>query len=51
MNIGIPAETSVGETRVAATPETVRKLVAKHRVIVQSRAGLMASISDDAYLA
>jgi NAD(P) transhydrogenase subunit alpha len=51
MNIGIPAETSVGKTRVAATPETVSKLVAKHRVIVQSRAGLMASISDDAYLA
>jgi len=34
MRIGIPAETRLGETRVAATPETVKKLVAaKHQVI------------------
>ena len=37
MRIGIPAETRQGETRVAATPETVKKLVAaKHQVIVQA---------------
>lgn len=52
MRIGIPAETRPGETRVAATPETVKKLVAaKHQVIVQSGAGITSSITDDAYLA
>ncbi|MEC5217446.1 NAD(P) transhydrogenase subunit alpha [Actimicrobium sp. GrIS 1.19] len=52
MKIGIPAETRPGETRVAATPETVKKLVAaKHAVIVQSGAGVAASVTDDAYLA
>jgi len=49
MRIGIPAETRSGETRVAATPETVKKLAAKHQVIVQSGAGLQASILDEAY--
>jgi NAD/NADP transhydrogenase alpha subunit len=28
MQIGIPAEIAANETRVAATPETVKKLVA-----------------------
>ena len=52
MKIGIPAETRPGETRVAATPETVKKLVgAKHQVIVQSGAGASASIPDDAFAA
>ena len=51
MRIGIPAETRPGETRVAATPETVKKLAAKHEVIVQAGAGLMASVLDDAYVA
>ncbi|UUZ52394.1 hypothetical protein LP419_23045 [Massilia sp. H-1] len=51
MRIGIPAETRSGETRVAATPETVKKLAAKHQVIVQSGAGLNASVIDDAYVA
>jgi NAD(P) transhydrogenase subunit alpha len=52
MNIGIPAETRPGETRVAATPETVKKLVAvKHQIMVQSGAGIAASITDEAYLA
>jgi NAD(P) transhydrogenase subunit alpha len=51
MRIGIPAETRPGETRVAATPETVKKLAAKHQVIVQSGAGLKASVIDDAYVA
>ena len=51
MKIGIPAETRAGETRVAATPETIKKLVAaKHHVVVQSGAGLNASITDDAYV-
>jgi NAD(P) transhydrogenase subunit alpha len=51
MRIGIPAETRSGETRVAATPETVKKLAVKHQVIVQSGAGLNASVIDDAYVA
>ncbi|MDC8759476.1 Re/Si-specific NAD(P)(+) transhydrogenase subunit alpha [Janthinobacterium fluminis] len=51
MRIGIPAETRPGETRVAATPETVKKLAAKHEVIVQAGAGVMASAVDEAYVA
>ena len=51
MRIGIPAETRPDETRVAATPETVKKLAAQHQVMVQSGAGDRASIVDDAYLA
>jgi len=51
MRIGIPAETRPGETRVAATPETVKKLAAKHQVVVQSGAGLAASVTDEAYAA
>ncbi|QOL51118.1 Re/Si-specific NAD(P)(+) transhydrogenase subunit alpha [Massilia litorea] len=51
MRIGIPAETRPGETRVAATPETVKKLAAKHQVVVQSGAGLHAAVTDEAYAA
>jgi NAD(P) transhydrogenase subunit alpha len=51
MRIGIPAETRPGETRVAATPETVKKLAAKHQVIVQSGAGVTAAAIDEAYVA
>jgi hypothetical protein len=51
MRIGIPAETRPGETRVAATPETVKKLAPKHEVMVQSGAGLHASVTDEAYAA
>ncbi len=52
MKIGIPAETRPGETRVAATPETVKKYVAaKHEVIVQAGAGVASSITDEAYQA
>jgi len=48
MKIGIPAETRQGETRVAATPETVKKLAAggHHALLVQSGAGALASIPD-----
>ncbi|GJL75712.1 Re/Si-specific NAD(P)(+) transhydrogenase subunit alpha [Nitrosomonas sp.] len=48
MHIGIPAEIRGGETRVAATPETVKKYTAKgiHAVSVQSGAGAGASIPD-----
>ena len=52
MNIGVPAETTAGETRVAATAETVKKLVAQgHAVNVQSGAGVAASLTDAAFVA
>ena len=50
MQIGIPAETIAGETRVAVTPETVKKLKAQGHVLrVQSGAGVAASVTDAAY--
>ncbi len=50
MHIGVPAETRAGETRGAATPETVKKLVTQeHRISVQIGAGLPASYIDDAF--
>jgi NAD(P) transhydrogenase subunit alpha len=52
MKIGVPAETTTGETRVAVTPETAKKLVALgHTVRVQSGAGVAASVTDAAYQA
>jgi NAD(P) transhydrogenase subunit alpha len=50
MLIGVPAETRAGETRVAMTPETAKKLKAQgHTLLVQSGAGLAASVTDAAY--
>ncbi len=50
MLIGVPAETTAGETRVAVTPETAKKLKAQgHTVRVASGAGLAASVTDAAY--
>src|SRR5476651_529638 len=52
MHIGVPAETRANEARVAATPETVKKLVSQgHRVTVQRGAGVPASYIDDAFAA
>jgi len=52
MLIGVPLETAAGETRVAATPETVKKLKAQgHVVRVQSGAGIAAAATDEAYVA
>jgi H+-translocating NAD(P) transhydrogenase subunit alpha len=53
MHIGIPAETRSGEKRVAATPETVKKLTAHghHKILVQSGAGVAASIPDSEFAA
>ena len=52
MLIGIPAETLAGETRVAVTPETVKKLKAQgHTLRVQSGAGVAASVTDEAFVA
>ena len=52
MQIGIPAETTASETRVAVTPETAKKYVAQgHQVRVQSGAGVAANAPDEAYRA
>ena len=52
MLIGVPLETATGETRVAVTPETAKKLAAQgHTVRVQSGAGIAASVTDAAYTA
>jgi NAD(P) transhydrogenase subunit alpha len=52
MHIGVPTEGRAYETRVAATPETVKKYVAQgHRVTVQSGAGIAASYLDGAFAA
>ncbi|WP_300541027.1 Re/Si-specific NAD(P)(+) transhydrogenase subunit alpha [Maricaulis sp.] len=50
MRIAILKERHAGETRVAATPETVRKFVGGgHEVRVEKGAGLTAAIPDDAF--
>jgi NAD(P) transhydrogenase subunit alpha len=48
MRIGITAEVYPGETRVAATPETVKKFIAggRHQVLVERGAGVRASVPD-----
>jgi len=53
VHIGIPAEIRAGETRVAATPETVKKLASTghHKVLVQAGAGEKASVPDTEYTA
>src|SRR6476660_464928 len=52
MLIGVPRETAPGETRVAVTPETAKKLKAQgHVVRIESGAGVAASVIDEAYAA
>ncbi|MGH9253016.1 MAG: Re/Si-specific NAD(P)(+) transhydrogenase subunit alpha [Vicinamibacterales bacterium] len=53
MRIGVPAEIRPGETRVAATPETIGTLARKggHTCVVQSNAGTAASIPDASFQA
>ncbi|MDF0604738.1 Re/Si-specific NAD(P)(+) transhydrogenase subunit alpha [Neisseriaceae bacterium TC5R-5] len=52
MQIAIPAERLAGEHRVAATPETVKKLVALgHLVALEQGAGSAAALPDDTYRA
>ena len=50
--IGVVRESAPGETRVAATPTTVGQLIGLgYEVVVESGAGLAASLADDAYAA
>ncbi len=49
--VGVVAESIAGETRVAATPETVGKLIGLgYDVVVESGAGEAASFTDEAYV-
>ncbi|QVI27150.1 Re/Si-specific NAD(P)(+) transhydrogenase subunit alpha [Mycolicibacterium neoaurum] len=51
MQIGIPRESHAGETRVAATPQTVGALLTLgYSVVVESGAGDASSFSDAAYV-
>ena len=51
MRIAVPAE-SVSEPRIAATPETIRKLIGfGASVVVQAGAGVASGIPDDAFTA
>ncbi|MCG8649483.1 MAG: Re/Si-specific NAD(P)(+) transhydrogenase subunit alpha [Pirellulales bacterium] len=51
MKVGITKEVVAGERRVAATPETARRLIEKlgFEVVVESSAGEAASFHDDQY--
>ena len=50
LTIGIPKETAAGETRVAAVPDSIQKLIkAEMAVTVESGAGLKAHISDEQF--
>ncbi|WP_297297006.1 Re/Si-specific NAD(P)(+) transhydrogenase subunit alpha [uncultured Methylovirgula sp.] len=52
MRIAVPAETDAAEARVAATPETVKKLIALGAsVAVETGAGRKSSIPDSDYAA
>lgn len=50
MQIGIPEEVQANENRVAATPDTVKKLIRLgYKVVIERGAGLKASFDDSAY--
>ena len=52
LTIGIPTEIKDHESRVAATPETVKKMIVLGcQVLVQKGAGARASVTDAAYQA
>lgn len=52
MKLGVLVETHERETRVAVTPETVKKYVSgKHEVLIEKGAGLKSNIDDDAFIA
>ena len=50
MKLAIPKELAAGESRVAATPESTKKLIALgHEVVVETGAGTEAGFPDEAY--
>jgi len=49
-SIGVPVESAIGETRVAATPATVARLCKLgYRVVIERGAGIGSSFLDEAY--
>jgi len=51
LRIGVPCETNRGETRVAATPPTVKQLIGLgYDVTIESGAGELSSFADGAYI-
>ncbi len=52
MRIAVLKERRTGETRVAATPETVKKLIGLgHAVAIETEAGVSAGVRDEDYVA
>ncbi|MGE0046587.1 MAG: NAD(P)(+) transhydrogenase (Re/Si-specific) subunit alpha, partial [Hyphomonadaceae bacterium] len=50
MRIAVLRERAPGETRVAATPDTAKKIIALgHQVVVESGAGVASSAPDQQY--
>ncbi len=50
MHVGIPKEIREHERRVAATPDTVKRLTGQgHEVVVEAGAGWDAAVTDDAF--
>ena len=50
MQIGIPRELTKGETRVSASPETVKKLISMgHEVFIAEDAGKLSNMSNEDY--
>ncbi len=50
MRIAVLKESAPGETRVAATPDTVKKIVGLgHTVMIAAGAGVAASVPDQLY--
>ncbi len=50
VRVAVPAESAEGETRVALTPDAVRRLVSEEvRIAVEAGAGVGASHADEAY--
>jgi H+-translocating NAD(P) transhydrogenase subunit alpha len=51
MKVGIPKEVHPGERRVAATPDTAKRLIKLgFDVLIESGAGASANFADDAYI-
>ena len=52
MRLAVLKERLPGETRVAATPDTVKKLIALgHSIVIETGAGVSASVPDDLFTA
>ena len=50
MRIGVTRESKRGETRVAATPATVKQLIGLgYDVLIETGAGALSSFADEAY--